>query len=106
VWKTTIYAQGVEVDDRLRAHIEKRMRHALGGMVRRVQLVHVRLYRDWGDTDLHICYIRVDGLPNGSIGLGETAEGVEGAVTRAAARIGVAVEERSREVAIGWEPHA
>jgi hypothetical protein len=91
VWKTTIYAHGVEIDDGLRAHIEERMRDALAGMEKRVQLVHVRLYADVGGTDLHTCYIRVEGLPSGSIALGDTAPGVGGAVTRASARIGAAV---------------
>lgn len=96
MWKTTIYSQGVKVDDGLRAHIEERMRHALGGLERRVQLVHVRLYGQAGGTSLHTCYIRVEGLPSGGVALGDTAADPGGAVTRAAARIGAAVGRGSK----------
>jgi hypothetical protein len=86
MWKTTIHASGVEVDDRLRASIDRQVRDALGGLRVRIGLVHVRLY--WDETGSHTCYIRVDVIPSGGMALGASASDLEGALAGAAARIG------------------
>jgi len=91
VWKTTIYANGIEVDGRLRSSIEGQVRRVLGALEKRIGHVHVRLYGDVEGTGLHTCFIRVDGVPSGGLALGDTAPGLEAAVARAVSRIGVAV---------------
>ena len=99
MWKTTVHSHGVDVDGQWRSSIEQQMRRALSGLDSRIGHVHVRLYGEAGGTGLHTCYIRVDMLPSGGVALGDTAPDLEGAVARAAARIGGAVRreiERGR----------
>jgi hypothetical protein len=101
IWKTTIHATGVEVDELLRASIDRRVRGAVGGIGVQVELVHVRLYGDEG-IGHHTCYIRVDTIPSGGgIARGDSASDIEGAVARAASRIGKAL---AREVEVGRWP--
>ena len=101
MWKTTIHANGVEVDERLRASIDRRVRSAVGGIGVQVGLVHVRLYADDG-IGHHTCYIRVDTIPSGGgIARGDSASDIEGAVARAASRIRKAL---AREVEVGRWP--
>ena len=50
VWKTTLHANGVEVNRPLRSSIEWQVRRALDGLERRVGHVHVRLYGDLEGT--------------------------------------------------------
>jgi hypothetical protein len=88
MWRTTFHAVGVEVDDRLRASIDRQLRDALEGLEVPVGLVHVRLYGD--GTGSPTCYIRVEAVPSGSIALGDSAPDIEGAVARAVSRIGTA----------------
>jgi hypothetical protein len=101
VWKTTLHANGVEVDRPLRSSIERQVRRALGGLEKRVGHVHVRLYGDVEGTGLHTCYIRVDAVPSGGIALGDTSADLEDAVARTVSRIGAAV---GREVEKGQWP--
>ena len=101
MWKTTIHAIGLEVDERLRASIDRRVRGALGDIGARVGLVHVRLYGDDG-TGHHTCYIRVETVPTGGgVARGDSASDIEGALARAASRIGGAFE---REIEGGRWP--
>jgi hypothetical protein len=103
MWKTTIHANGVEVDERLRASIDRRVRSAVGGIGVQVGLVHVRLYADDG-IGHHTCYIRVETVPSGGgVARGDSAPDIEGAVARAASRIGRALE---REFEVGRGPAA
>ena len=101
MWKTTIHAIGLEVDERLRASIDRRVRGALGDIGAQVGLVHVRLYGDDG-TGNHTCYIRVETVPSGGgVARGDSASDIEGALARAASRIGGAFE---REIEVGRWP--
>jgi hypothetical protein len=103
MWKTTIHATGVEVDELLRASIDRRVRGALGGVGVQVGLVHVRLYGDDG-IGHHTCYIRVETIPSGGgVARGDSGPDIEGAVARAASRIGRALE---RECEVGRGPAA
>jgi hypothetical protein len=89
MWRTTLHAVGVQLDDRLRTSIDRQLRDALEGLEARVGLVHVRLYGDGAGSPT--CYIRVEAAPSGSIALGDSAPDIEGAVARAISRIGTAV---------------
>jgi len=89
MWRTTLNAVGVEVDDRLRTSINRRLRDALEGLEVRVGHVHVRPYGDGAGSPA--CYIRVEVAPSGCIALGDSAPDIEGAVARAISRTGTAV---------------
>jgi hypothetical protein len=91
VCKTTIHADGVEGDERLRSSIEGQVRRVLGALETRIGHVHVRLYADVAGTGLYTCYIRVDGVPSGGLAMGDTAPELGAAVARAVSRIGLAV---------------
>ncbi len=101
MWKTTIHADGIEVDGQLRSSIEGQIRRVLGALKKRIGHVHVRLYGDVEGTGLHTCYIRVEAVPSGGLALGDTAPDLEGAVARAVCRIGAAV---GREAETGQGP--
>jgi hypothetical protein len=103
VWKTTIHADGVEVDGRLRSSIEQQVWAMFRVLERRIGHVHVRLYGDVEGTGLHTCYIRVEAVPSGGLALGDTAADVRGAIARAVSRIGRAVR---REVERGQWPRS
>lgn len=100
MWKTSLFASGVELDGGLRVAIEKTVRNALAGLEGRVGHVHVRVYGDVSAPALHTCYIRADAIPSGGVALGDTAAGIEEAVARAASRIASAL--RSRPVDGAW----
>lgn len=101
MWKTTLHANGVDVDRLLRSSIDRQVRHALGGLGRRVGHVHVRLYGDVEGTGLHTCYIRVDAVPSGGLALGDSSADLHEAVARTLSRIRAAV---GREVERGQWP--
>ncbi len=89
LWRTTVHSREVEVDSRLLSSIDEQLLLALDGLGR-IGHVHVRLSGKAGEG-LLTCHIRVDVLPSGGVALGDSAEDLGGAVTRAAARIGPAV---------------
>lgn len=90
MWKTTVHANGVEVDGRLRASIERQVQVGLESLKHRIGHVHVRLYGDVDGADLYTCYVRVDEIPSGGVALGDTAGRVEDALARVLARIAAA----------------
>jgi hypothetical protein len=101
VWKTTVHADGLEVDGRLRASIERQVQGGLEGLKHRIGHVHVRLYGDVEGADLYTCYVRVDEIPSGGVALGDTAGKVEDALGRALARIAAAANKAGGG---DWEP--
>ena len=90
MWKTSLYTSGADLNARLRTAIERTVRAGLGGLEGDIGHVHVRVYGDV-EPGLHTCYVRVDVLPRGGIALGDTAAGIEEAVSRAVSRIAAAL---------------
>lgn len=94
MWKTSVYASGVDVDDGMRAAIERVVGDGLRGLKGGIGHVHVRVYGDLAQPGLYTCYVRVDALPAGGVALGATAAGVEQALSRAVARTAAALRHQ------------
>jgi hypothetical protein len=103
VWKTSVYASGVDLDGRLRGVIEGEVRAGLDGLDGRIGHVHVTVYGELAHPGLYTCYVRVDALPEGGVALGDTAAGIEKAVSRAVSRIAAALRGTPAE---GGRPRA